>query len=56
MPFQVGVDALLQGMFGAAAVLITFGGVLGKVSPAELLCVALIETVGLKVGNSFQSE
>ena len=43
--FQIGVDAILQGMFGAAAVLITFGGVLGKVSPAELLFVALIETV-----------
>merc|ERR1719453_1479910 len=39
------VPMLIEGDFAAAAVLITFGGVLGKVSPLQLLLIGLVEVV-----------
>merc|ERR1719491_352573 len=36
---------LIEGDFAAAAVLITFGGLLGKVSPVQLVIVGLLEVV-----------
>ena len=41
----ISVPTLVMGDFCAAAVLITFGVVLGKVSPSQMLFVALSETV-----------
>jgi ammonium transporter Rh len=44
--FVVGLDLihLLEGGVAAAAVLITFGAVLGKLNPLQLLAVCLVET------------
>merc|ERR1719181_1691354 len=44
---NVGLDSLMliEGDFAAAAVLITFGGLLGKVGPLHLLVIGLIEVV-----------
>ena len=39
------LTTLVQADFCAGSVLITFGVVLGKVSPSQMLCIALIETV-----------
>merc|ERR1719253_2079216 len=39
------VPMLIEGDFAAAAVLITFGGLLGKVSPLQLLVVGMVEVV-----------
>merc|ERR1719440_1999531 len=36
---------LIEGDFAAAAVLITFGGLLGKVGPVQLIIVGLLEVV-----------
>merc|ERR1719162_2111927 len=36
---------LIEGDFGAAAVMITFGGLLGKVGPLHLLVIALMEII-----------
>merc|ERR1719440_227218 len=43
----VGMDSLMliEGDFAAAAVLITFGGLLGKVGPLHLLVIGLIEII-----------
>lgn len=43
--FTVGVNEMLTGDFAAATVLISFGAVLGKTSPLQLLVMALIEVV-----------
>lgn len=42
---DLSLDRLVLGDFGAASVLITFGVLLGKVSPLQMLVVALIECV-----------
>merc|ERR1719199_687078 len=39
------VPMLIEGDFAAAAVLITFGGLLGKVGPLQLLVIAMVEVV-----------
>merc|ERR1719502_806516 len=44
---------LIEGDFGAAAVLITFGGLLGKVGPLQLLIVGLIEIVVYAINFNF---
>lgn len=43
--FTIGVDNLMTSDFTAAAVLITFGALLGKVSPLQLVFVAVLETL-----------
>ena len=42
---SLGIDTLITADFAAAAVLITFGALLGKVTPAQLIIIALIEIV-----------
>ena len=42
---QIDIATLITADFAAAAVLITFGAVLGKVTPAQLLVIALVEIV-----------
>merc|ERR1719424_191906 len=42
---QLDTKWLIEGDFAAACVLITFGGLLGKVGPQQLLLIALIEVV-----------
>ena len=46
---------LIEGNFGAAAVLISFGAVIGKVSPTQLVVMTMIEVVfyalNLYIGN-----
>lgn len=43
--FQINVSEMLSCDFASATVLITFGAVLGKTSPLQLLLVAVIETI-----------
>ena len=42
---MVSIQTLVQADFCAGAVLITFGVVLGKVSPSQMMLIALVETV-----------
>lgn len=42
---ELSVDSLLNADFGAAAVMISFGGVIGKLSPTQLLIMAIIEII-----------
>ncbi len=49
---KVGWIEFLEGGFAAATVLISFGVVLGKTSPNQLLVMSIIEC-GLFVGNSY---
>ena len=39
------LDSLIVGDFGAAAVLITFGALLGKVSISQMWCIATLESI-----------
>lgn len=50
--FRVDVKNLLQADFVCAAILISFGGVLGKTNPAQLIVMALIEVV-IQVWNQY---
>lgn len=50
--FAVGVKSLLHADFVCAAVLISFGAVLGKTNPAQLVILALIEVV-IQVWNEY---
>lgn len=50
--FRVDVKNLLQADFVCAAILISFGGVLGKTNPAQLIVLALIEVV-IQVWNQY---
>lgn len=50
--FPVDVKSLLQADFVCASVLISFGAVLGKTNPAQLVILALIEVV-IQVWNEF---
>jgi ammonium transporter Rh len=42
--YPVSLENLLEGLFCAGAVMISFGAVLGKVSPSQLLVLAVVET------------
>jgi len=42
-PIQLSINAFLQGQFATAAVLISFGGVIGKLTPSQLMIMAIIE-------------
>ncbi|CAF3475896.1 unnamed protein product, partial [Rotaria sp. Silwood2] len=50
--FPVNVKILLQADFVCAAILISFGAVLGKTNPAQLVILALIEVV-IQVWNEY---
>ena len=50
--FPVDVESLILADFAAAAVLISFGAVLGKTTPAQLITLALIEVV-IQVWNQY---
>ena len=42
---KVDLHTLMDALFLAAAVLISFGGVIGKVNPLQIIVMTLIETV-----------
>jgi len=42
---ELGIPALLDGLFCAGAVMISFGAILGKVSPTQLLIIAVVEPI-----------
>lgn len=44
-PFPVDMMSLLRGNFGVAAFLISFGGLIGKVNPTQLVILVVIEAV-----------
>ena len=54
----ISVESLVRGDFAAGAVLITFGVLLGKVNPQQILFISIVETIffslneqiGLKIG------
>ena len=52
------MESLIEGMFGAGAVLISFGAVLGKTTPSQLLVIAFWEVIfyslNLYLGLQFQ--
>ena len=50
--FQVDVQSLLHADFVCAAILISFGAVLGKTNPAQLVILSVIEVV-LQVWNEY---
>jgi len=47
----LGLEQLILGDFAAGAVLITFGVLLGKVNPAQMMFVAIIETIGFSLNE-----
>jgi ammonium transporter Rh len=42
---EVGIQELLNGLFCAGSVMISFGAVLGKVSPLQMLLLVIVEPV-----------
>ena len=40
--FEIHIPALINGLFAAAALLISFGAVIGKVSPSQLIYMAMV--------------
>lgn len=48
---SIGVGTLLQADFASAAVLITFGVLIGKVSPTQMLLIAMIEPIFYNLNN-----
>lgn len=40
--FEIHVPALINGLFAAAALLISFGAVIGKISPSQLVFMAMV--------------
>ncbi|XP_055354446.1 ammonium transporter Rh type A-like [Paramacrobiotus metropolitanus] len=52
MSFKIDLTTLLTSDFTVAAILITFGAVLGKLSPLQYLIMALIE-VAVSLGNEY---
>ena len=41
-PVEIHLPALINGSFAAAALLISFGGVIGRVSPLQLVVMSLV--------------
>lgn len=52
----IDLAALFQGDFGVAAVLISFGGLLGKVSPTQLLWLCMLEIVFYAINEALVSD
>lgn len=50
-PFEVNMMTLLKGDFAVAAFLISFGGLIGKVNPAQLVVLVCIECVFYSANN-----
>eukprot|EP00164_Ancoracysta_twista_P001109 GFYU01001452.1.p1 GENE.GFYU01001452.1~~GFYU01001452.1.p1 ORF type:complete len:434 (+),score=142.35 GFYU01001452.1:132-1433(+) len=44
-PFHIGIHSLIEADFAAATCLISFGGVIGKISPPQLLLMAFFEVI-----------
>lgn len=51
VPAKIGVVALINADFSAAAVLISFGVIIGKVSPTQLVLLAMIEPILYNLNN-----
>lgn len=49
---ELSLDSLIFGDFGAGTVLITFGVLLGKVSPSQLLAVSIFEMIFYSINES----
>lgn len=50
--FPIGVESLIEADFSAAVVLISFGAILGKSSPLQLIIMTIVEVV-LSVANEY---
>jgi len=51
--FPIDVKALLEGDFAVAAFLISFGGIIGKANPAQLLVLTLLEAIFYSANTQF---
>ncbi len=49
---HLGIEELVLGDFAAGAVLITFGVLLGKVNPSQILFIAIVETILFSLNES----
>jgi ammonium transporter Rh len=43
--FEISIPVLIEGLFASGAVMITFGAILGKASPLQLLLIATLEII-----------